>query len=50
MNKQKITAEHIRAGLARFVQRGRHIVAEWAPPGTQLRIPMAAKGKIDERR
>ena len=40
MNKQKITQRHIEMGLARLVERGGHIQAEWAPAGTQLKMPM----------
>lgn len=41
----RITEEDVRAGRARLVTRKGYIMAEWAPPGTQMRLPMPDQGK-----
>jgi len=43
--KSRITADDIRAGRARFVTRKGYVMAEGAPSGTQLRLPMPRKEK-----
>lgn len=45
----RITEEDVRAGRARIVTRKGYIMAEWAPPGTQLRIPMPDQGKEERQ-
>lgn len=40
----RITEEDVRAGRARLVTRKGYVMAEWAPPGTQMRLPMQARG------
>ena len=41
----RITEEDVRAGRARLVTRKGYVMAEWAPPGTQLRIPMPDRAR-----
>lgn len=42
---KRITEDDIRARRAIPVLRGRYYRAEWAPPGTQQRIPMPEQGR-----
>lgn len=50
MKTNRITEEHVRQGLARFVTKGQVVVAEWAPAGTQLRIPTEPKKSTGEKK
>jgi hypothetical protein len=47
--RQKLSAEDVRRGTHRFVCRQGHYVIEPAPPGSQLRMPLAehTRGQSD---
>jgi len=38
--RARITEDDVRAGRARLVTRKGYVMAEWAPAGAQLRIPL----------